>query len=147
MYFTGLSQLLFIIDHTHCWRNPHEHHCKKQYFIIFTCPWMCWWFSPGKQWSVESIQPNPACQVQHLIQAEALLSWSHTSRKVGVTGAIMLMSVFVEPKLSLHWNGFYTVCVCVRLTAQMRTGCRQLLCSGPHSVPSRCISPQPTCHP
>ena len=37
------------------------------------------------------------------------------------------------------------VCVCV--TARMRTGCRQLLCSRPRSVPSRCISPQPTCHP
>lgn len=37
--------------------------------------------------------------------------------------------------------------VCVYLTAQMRTGCRQLLCSRPHSFPSRCISPQPTCHP
>ncbi len=64
----------------------------------------------NKQASVESKPPNPACHVQHLNQAELLLSGSHTSRKVGATGVILLMSVLISvcvyPKLSLHWNGF-----------------------------------------
>lgn len=70
--------------------------------------------SPGNR-SVESPQPNPACHVHHLIQAEPLLSGSHTGRKAGATGVIMLMSVFisvcVDPKLSLSIG--MASCVCV----------------------------------
>ncbi|CAG13021.1 unnamed protein product, partial [Tetraodon nigroviridis] len=61
----------------------------------------------------------------------------------GADGAAELASLFGNVCVLNSWWG----CVCVCLTARMRTGCRQLLCSRPRSVPSRCISPQPTCHP